>query len=64
LGFRPAEWLRLGIAGQRTRLYGGDRDIQRGPFAQVTWHRVTIGGYWFNPGASDQIFVGMIGATF
>jgi hypothetical protein len=64
LGFRPAEWLRLGIAGQRTRLYGGDRDIQRGPFAQVTWHRVTIGGYWFNPGASDQIFVGLISAAF
>jgi len=64
LGFRPAEWLRVGVAGQRTRIYGGARDIQRGPFAQVTWERVTIGGYWFNPGSSDQVFVGMIGATF
>jgi hypothetical protein len=64
LGYRPIEWLRVGIAGQRTRAYGGDREIQRGPFAQVTWGRVTIGGYWFNPGASDQVFVGMIGATF
>ncbi len=64
LGLRPVEWLRVGIAGQRTRVYGGDRDIQRGPFAQVTWGRVTIGGYWFNPGSSDQIFVGSIGATF
>ena len=25
---------------------------------------VTIGGYWFNPGSSDQIFVGMLSATF
>ena len=64
LGFRPVEWLRVGLAGQRTRIYGGDREIQRGPFAQVTWSRITIGGYWFNPGAGDQIFVGMIGATF
>ena len=64
LGFRPVEWLRIGVAGQRTRVYGGDRDIQRGPFAQVTWDRVTIGGYWFNPGSSDQVFVGSIGATF
>ena len=64
LGVRPAEWLRVGIAGQRTRTYGNDRDIQRGPFAQVTWGPVTIGGYWFNPGSSDQVFVGMIGATF
>ena len=59
LGFRPFEWLRIGIAGQRTRLYGGDRDIQRGPFAQLTWQRVTVGGYWFNPGSSDQLVVSM-----
>jgi hypothetical protein len=64
LGFRPVEWLRVGIAGQRTRTYNNDRDIQRGPFAQVTWGPVTIGGYWFNPGSSEQVFVGMFGATF
>ena len=64
LGVRTAEWLRIGVAGQRTRAYGGERDIQRGPFAQVTWARITVGGYWFNPGASDQIFVGSIGMTF
>ena len=64
LGVRPAEWLRVGIAGQRTRTYSNERDIQRGPFAQVTWGPVTIGGYWFNPGSNDQVFVGMISATF
>jgi hypothetical protein len=64
LGFRPVEWLRVGIAGQRTRTYGNERDIQRGPFAQVTWGPVTLGGYWFNPGSNDQVFVGMIGAAF
>ena len=64
LGFRPVDWLRVGIAGQRTRTYSNERDIQRGPFAQVTWGPVTIGGYWFNPGSNEQVFVGMIGATF
>ena len=64
LGLRPVEWLRVGIAGQRTRAYGNDLAIQRGPFAQVTWGPVTIGGYWFNPGSNEQVFVGMIGATF
>jgi hypothetical protein len=64
LGFRPVEWLRVGVAGQRTRIYGGEREFQRGPFAQLTWERVTIGGYWFNPGSSDQIVVGLIGVTF
>ena len=64
LGLRPVDWLRVGFAGPRTRIYGADREFQRGPFAQVTWGRFTIGGYWFNPGAGDQVFVGMIGATF
>ncbi len=64
LGVRPVEWLRIGVAGQRTRLYGGDRDIQRGPFVQLTLDRVTVGGFWFNPGTGDQIFVGTIGVTF
>jgi len=64
LGFRPVDWLRVGIAGQRTRTYSNERDIQRGAFAQVTWGPVTIGGYWFNPGSIDRVFVGMIGATF
>jgi len=64
LGYRPVEWLRFGAAGQRTRVYGGDRDYQRGPFAQLTWGPVTVGGYWFNPGSSEQIFVGMLNAAF
>lgn len=64
LGFRPAEWLRLGFAGQRTRAYGGERDLQRGPFVQFTWRSLTVGGYWFNPGSSDQVFVGSIGVTY
>jgi hypothetical protein len=64
LGFRPVEWLRVGVAGQRTRLYGGEREIQRGPFVQLTWSKLTIGGYWFNPGSSDQVFIGSIGVIF
>ena len=64
LGYRPVEWLRVGVAGQRTRVYGGDRDFQRGPFAQLTWGHITIGGYWFNPGSNEQVFVGLINVTF
>lgn len=64
LGYRPAAWIRLGVAGQRTRAYDNDRDIQRGPFVQFTWRSVTVGGYWFNPGSNEQVIVGSIGATF
>lgn len=64
LGFRPAEWIRLGVAGQRTRAYGLSRDIQRGPFAQASLGPVTIGAYWFNPGGDAQVVVGTIGIAF
>ncbi|MBS0454478.1 MAG: hypothetical protein JSS14_24550 [Proteobacteria bacterium] len=63
-GFKPAEWLRMGAAVQRTRAYGGDRSAQVGPFAQVTWSHFTLGGYWFNPGASDQVVVMSLGVSF
>lgn len=64
LGFRPVEWLRIGAVGQRTRAYGGEREFQRGPFVQATWGAVTLGGFWFNPGSKDQVFVASIGASF
>ncbi len=64
LAVRPLEYLRIGLATQRTRAYGGERDIQRGPFAQLTWGHFTVGAYWFNAGSSDQVVLGSIGATF
>jgi hypothetical protein len=64
LGFAAQDWLRIGIAAQRTRILGDDRDIQRGPFAQVSWDHLTVGGFWFNPGADDQVFVGSVGVAF
>jgi hypothetical protein len=64
LGFRPAEWLRLGVVAQRTRAYGGERDLQRGGFAQFTAGKLTAGVYWFNPGSADQVVIASIGASF
>ena len=64
LGYRPIEWLRVGLAGQRTNVYASGRDIQRGPFVQFTWRLMTIGGYWFNPGSSDQLVVSIVNVSF
>ena len=64
LGFKATEALRIGAVGQRTRLYGGEREFQRGPFAQLAWKSLTLGAFWFNPGASDQVFVGSVGLSF
>jgi len=64
LGFAARDWLRIGAAAQRTRIFGEERDVQRGPFAQLSWNRFSVGGYWFNPGAHDQVFIGSVGVTF
>lgn len=64
LGFRPVDWLHFGVAAQRTRIYGGERDIQRGPFAGFTIGKFTLAGYWFNPGSSEQVVIGSIGVAF
>lgn len=64
LGLQPVDWLRVGLAAQRTRTYGGEREIQRGPFAQATWGNFTLGAFWFNPGSTEQVVVTSIGVAF
>ena len=44
LGWRPLQWLRVGLAGQRTNIYGGDRSFQRGPVCAA--HRGPGHGGW------------------
>ena len=64
LGFKATDRLRIGLVGQRTRAYGTEREFQRGPFLQLAWEKLTLGAFWFNPGSSEQVFVGAIGIAF
>ncbi|MFZ4285855.1 hypothetical protein [Variovorax sp. HJSM1_2] len=64
LGFQPVDWLRVGLAAQRTRKYEDTPTTQRGPFAQFMFGRVTLGGFWFSPGSKNQVVVTSIGITF
>ena len=64
LGWRPAEALRLGIVGQRTRIHGSDHDYLGGGLVQYTHGKFTLGAYWFNPGSSDQVVIVSLGAAF
>lgn len=65
LGFTPLSWLRFGLVGQRSRAYESDRDIQRGGFAQLTFGKVTLGTYVFNPDDSaDRFAIFSLGASF
>jgi hypothetical protein len=64
LGFRPVEWARVGLVGQRTRVYGNDREFQRGGLVQFTHGKATLSAYWFNPGTSDQVVIASLGLSF
>jgi hypothetical protein len=64
LSVRPLEWLRAGLAAQRTRVYRAERDIQRGPLVGASFSKVDTTFYLFNPGADDRLAVFSIGVSF
>ena len=64
VAWKPVEWLRIGIVGQRTHTVDSGRDLQGGAFAQVTVQRVTFGVYAFNPDSSSRYIIGTVGAKF
>jgi hypothetical protein len=64
LSIAPLDWLRLGLAVQRTRLYQTDREIQRGFLIGVSWKEVSLTTYVFNPDESHPVVVIAGGVTF
>jgi hypothetical protein len=53
LSVRPFEWLRAGVALQRTRAHASPREVQWGPLIGVSVWKIEVTGYYFNPGQSD-----------
>jgi hypothetical protein len=49
---------------QRTRLYQTDREIQRGFLVGVSWKKVSLTTYVFNPDESHPVVVIAGGVTF
>lgn len=64
LGWRPVEWLRVGLVGQRTRTVASDRELQRGVFGQASAGKATLSVYAFNPDDSSRYFIVSLGAQF
>jgi hypothetical protein len=61
LGWRPVEWLRVGLVGQRTRTVDTGRDLQRGIFGQLTLGKGTLGVYAFNPDSASRYVIVSLG---
>lgn len=64
LGLTLFDRLRTGFAYQHTRLYETDVEIQHGWFAEVYIRRCTVGVFYFNPLATDNVFILKFGIDF
>ena len=64
LAWKPVQWLRVGLVGQRTREIENGRDLQRGAFAQLIVDKLTVGLYAFNPDSSSRYVILSLGAQF
>lgn len=64
LTYSPTDWLRFGLASQRTRAYQTPLDIQRGFFAGFSYRKVDFSTYVFNAGWTDPTVVLAMGFKF
>jgi hypothetical protein len=64
LSLSPLEWLRFGLAAQRTRAYRTGLDIQRGVLVGFASRNVNATGYVFNPDEPRPTFVFAAGLSF
>jgi len=64
LGWKPAEWLRLGLAGQRTSVVQTERNLQLGAFAQLMLGKATLSAYAFNPDTGSRYAIIALGLQF
>ena len=55
---------RIGLAGQRTRAWQTDLDIQRGFLVGCTWQKLDFSFYVFNPDRSHPTLVFTVGKEF
>jgi hypothetical protein len=62
--YSPADWIWFGIAGQRTRAYETDLEIQRGLVVGVAKGNLSVSGYLMNIGWGDPFGVVSLGYAF
>jgi hypothetical protein len=60
----PAEWWRVGLVTQRTRVYSTPRDIQRGVLLGVSMRNLDLAVHVFNPDDSAPTTVFSVAVAF
>ena len=64
LSYSPVDWLRAGIAIQRTKVYHTGLDIQRGFLVGFSRKKIDFTTYVFNAGWTDPTVIFTLGARF
>ena len=64
LTFVPADWFRVGLVTQRTRVYETEREIQRGLLVGFTYKNLEATTYVFNPDDSEPVVVLSVAFSF
>jgi len=64
LSIAPVDWFRFGLAGQRTRAYQSDVDIQRGLLVGFTYKKVDLTTYVFNLDQGKPTWIFAVSLTF
>jgi len=57
LSYSPADWFRFGLVLDRTKSFGSDFDIRRGPLLGFSRGNMDFTTYWLNPGLRDATFI-------
>ena len=64
LGYSPFEWLSVGLASQRTRVYQTGLDVQRGFFVGFKYKSLSLNVFVFNPGWETPTVVSSLAVSF
>jgi hypothetical protein len=57
LALAPAEWFRVGLVTQRTRVYEAERDIERGLLVGASYKGLDVTTYVFDPDVDEPTVV-------
>ena len=64
LTLAPVEWFRFGLATQRTYAQQSDPEIQDGPLVGLSYKKLDLTAYFFNPNDDDRTVVIAVGVRF
>jgi hypothetical protein len=60
----PTEWLRVGAALQRTRVFEAAREVSAGPLVGLAIWKLSATFYLLEPGRDEQFAIASVGASF